>query len=63
MLCKLIKLRQNNGEQVGAILHAGQPSAQCLGIGDVIFGKKVPAGRTIQVFYVLTVHGPHGFPV
>jgi len=34
--------------KVGAILHVGQPSVATLGIGDVLFGKKVPAGRTIQ---------------
>ena len=33
---------------VGAVLHAGQPSVQTLGIGDVIFGEKAPAGRLIQ---------------
>jgi len=37
--------------KVGAIMHAGQPSAQGQGIGDVIFGKKVPAGRMIQTVY------------
>ena len=30
------------------MLHAGQPSVQMLGIGDLLFGKAVPAGRTIQ---------------
>jgi len=37
--------------KVGAILHLGQPSVQTLGAGDVLFGKKVPAGRTIQTVY------------
>ena len=30
---------------------AGQPSVQTLGIGDVLFGEKVPAGRLIQTVY------------
>jgi len=34
--------------KVGAVLHVGQPSVQTLGIGDLIFGLKVPAGKTIQ---------------
>jgi hypothetical protein len=34
--------------KVGAILHVGQPSVQTLGIGDLLFGVKVPAGRTVQ---------------
>jgi len=34
--------------KVGAILHVGQPSVQTLGIGDLLFGMKVPAGRTVQ---------------
>jgi hypothetical protein len=38
-------------DTVGAIIHAGQPSVQTLGIGDVIFGKKSPAGRLIQTIY------------
>lgn len=37
--------------KVGAIVHAGQPSVQQMGIGDVMFGVKVPAGRTIQTVY------------
>jgi len=36
--------------KVGAVLHVGQPSVQTLGIGDLIFGLKVPAGRTVQTF-------------
>ena len=35
--------------KVGAILHTGQPSVTMLGVGDVLFGKKAPAGRMIQV--------------
>jgi hypothetical protein len=30
--------------KVGAVIHAGQPSVQMLGIGDAIFGIKVPYG-------------------
>jgi len=33
---------------IGAILHAGQPSVTTIGVGDVLFGEKVPAGRVIQ---------------
>jgi len=34
--------------KVGAILHVGQPSVQTLGIGDLLFGLRIPAGRTVQ---------------
>ena len=34
--------------QVGAVLHLGQPSVQLGGAADIIFGKSVPAGKTIQ---------------
>ena len=37
--------------KVGAVLHAGQPSVQTLGLGDIIFGAKSPAGRLIQTVY------------
>merc|ERR1712190_457660 len=37
--------------KVGAVVHAGQPSVQTLGVGDVLFGKVSPAGRTIQTVY------------
>jgi beta-glucosidase-like glycosyl hydrolase len=36
---------------VGAVLHAGQPSVQTLGLGDLLFGVRVPAGRTVQTVY------------
>jgi len=36
--------------KVGAVLHVGQPAVQTLGIGDLLFGLKVPAGRTVQTF-------------
>jgi len=34
--------------KIGAILHVGQPSVTTPGVADVLFGKKVPAGRLIQ---------------
>lgn len=33
------------------MLHAGQPSVNILGVGDVLFGRDVPAGRMVQTFY------------
>ena len=40
-----------NDDKVGAVVHAGMPSDSSLGVGDVLFGKKVPAGRMIQTVY------------
>eukprot|EP00040_Diaphanoeca_grandis_P030520 m.180510 g.180510 ORF g.180510 m.180510 type:complete len:788 (+) comp32023_c1_seq1:116-2479(+) len=37
--------------KVGAIVHSGQPSVNTLGVGDVLFGVKAPAGRTVQTIY------------
>jgi len=37
--------------KVGSIMHLGQPSVSVFGAGDVIFGKKAPAGRAIQTVY------------
>jgi len=37
--------------KIGAVLHVGQPSIQTLGIGDLLFGLRIPAGRTVQTFY------------
>jgi beta-D-xylosidase 4 len=37
--------------KVGAILWVGQPSVQCLGVGDVLFGKVAAAGRMVQTLY------------
>lgn len=34
--------------KVGAVLHAGEPADSSLGIADIIFGKRVPAGRMIR---------------
>ena len=36
-------------DNVGAVLWAGQPAVAALGIGDILFGQKPPAGRMIQV--------------
>ena len=33
------------------LVQVGQPSVTTLGIGDVLFGKKAPAGRMIQTIY------------
>lgn len=37
--------------KIGAILMAGQPSVTVLGVGDLIYGKAVPAGRMVQTTY------------
>jgi len=37
--------------KIGAIIHAGQPSVTVLGVGDLIFGDAVPAGRMVQTVY------------
>merc|ERR1719498_194523 len=37
--------------KVGAVVHAGQPSVAALGVGDLLFGKKAPAGRMVQTIY------------
>lgn len=37
--------------KVGAVLHVGQPSVAVVGLGDVLFGQKPPAGRMVQTFY------------
>jgi len=37
--------------KVGAVLYAGQPSVAIVGLGDILFGKKAPAGRMIQTVY------------
>lgn len=36
---------------VKAILHVGQPSVNALGVTDVLFGRQVPAGRTVTTMY------------
>lgn len=37
--------------RVGAILHVGQPSTATHGVGEIIFGRRSPAGRTVQTIY------------
>jgi len=37
--------------RIGAVLHVGQPAVQTLAIGDIIFGARIPAGRTVQTIY------------
>ena len=37
--------------KVGAILYVGQPSVQCLGVGDVLFGKVSPSLQTNPFLY------------
>lgn len=38
-------------DKVGAVLSIGQPSVNMLGIGDLLFGLRSPAGRMIQTVY------------
>jgi len=38
-------------DKIGAVMHVGQPSVQVIGVGDVLFGKRSPAGRTIATIY------------
>jgi hypothetical protein len=40
-----------NDAKVGAVLSIGQPSVNMLGIGDLLFGLRSPAGRMIQTIY------------
>jgi len=37
--------------KIGAILHLGQPSVAVLGVGELLFGQRAPAGRVIQTVY------------
>ena len=37
--------------KIGAILHVGQPSLTVVGVGEILFGKTSPAGRTVQTIY------------
>eukprot|EP00908_Phaeocystis_cordata_P002067 Transcript_12216.p1 GENE.Transcript_12216~~Transcript_12216.p1 ORF type:complete len:401 (+),score=140.70 Transcript_12216:25-1227(+) len=37
--------------KVGAVLHLGQPSVQLLGVGELLFGARAPAGRAVQTVY------------
>merc|ERR1712232_875101 len=38
-------------DKIGAVMHVGQPSVQVIGVGDVLFGKRAPAGRTVATIY------------
>ena len=44
-------------EKVGAILHVGQPSVTVVGVGELLFGKTSPAGRTVQTIYPVCRNG------
>jgi len=37
--------------RVGAVLHLGQPSVQLAGVGDLLFGRRSPAGRAVQTVF------------
>jgi beta-glucosidase-like glycosyl hydrolase len=37
--------------KIGAIMHLGQPSVNVVGVGELLFGKTSPAGRTVQTVY------------
>ena len=38
-------------DKIGAILHVGQPSVAVMGVADVLFGAKSPAGHLTQTVY------------
>lgn len=38
-------------DNVGAILHVGQPSLTIMGVAPLLFGEKSPAGRLVQTIY------------
>jgi hypothetical protein len=40
-----------NNDKVGAVLYLGQPSVQVIGVGDLLFGQRSPAGRMITTVY------------
>lgn len=40
-----------DNDNVGAVLYLGQPSVQVVGVGDVLFGKRSPAGRMVTTVY------------
>jgi hypothetical protein len=37
--------------KIGAIVHVGQPSVNIVGLGELLFGHKSPAGRMVQTVY------------
>jgi len=38
-------------DKIGAVMHVGQPSTTIVGVGELLFGKTSPAGRTVQTIY------------
>lgn len=38
-------------DKIAAVMHIGQPSVQVIGVGDVLFGKRTPAGRMVATVY------------
>ena len=44
-------IAQLANDKIGAILHVGQPSVAVMGVADVLFDAKSPAGRLIQTVY------------
>jgi beta-D-xylosidase 4 len=50
-----------NGSCISAVLHAGYPSVQVLGVGDVIFGVVSPAARLTAT--MLPAHFVHEVPL
>jgi pre-mRNA-splicing factor SYF2/beta-D-xylosidase 4 len=38
-------------DKIGAVMHLGQPSVTVVGVGELLFGKVSPAGRTVQTVY------------
>merc|ERR1712166_730606 len=38
-------------DKISAVMHIGQPSVQVIGAGDVLFGKRTPAGRMVATVY------------
>merc|ERR1712093_169629 len=38
-------------KNIAAVMHVGQPSVQVIGVGDVLFGKRTPAGRMVATVY------------
>jgi pre-mRNA-splicing factor SYF2/beta-D-xylosidase 4 len=43
--------------KIGAVLHVGQPSVTIIGVGELLFGKVSPAGRTVQTIYPASYQG------
>ena len=47
--------------KIGAVLHVGQPSVTVVGVGELLFGKASPAGRTVYGNFGNTDHFPCTF--